>query len=293
MKDFDWNHARAFHVTAETGSFSAAARVLGQTQPTVGRQIAALETALGVLLFERVGKRLVLTPTGAALTRHIAAMQTAADEAGLAASGLSHAIEGRVAITASDVFSALLLPEMLVPLRRAAPGLVIEIVAANDLRDLQRREADIAIRHVRPTEPNLVARKLCESTGHFYAAPGYLDARGRPETTADLATHDIIGFDDPERFIGYMAALDIALTPDQFPFLCESGLVCWELAKAGLGITVMDDGVAARTEGMERVLPARAITYPVWLTTHRELHTSARIRLVFDHIAGVFRRGPP
>ena len=283
---FDWNQVRAFLATVEEGSLSAAARALGLTQPTLGRQVAGLEQALGVVLFERVGRSLLLTPSGLELLDHVRAMGQAASRISLTASGQSQDIKGQVRITASDVFSAYLLPPIVARLRAAAPGLEIHIIAANDIRDLQLREADIAIRHVRPDQPELIARLVANLTGHFYAATSYLDQRGRPQTKADLAAHDFISFGKPAEMIGYLAAHDIPLTPQNFPVNSENGIVAWLLVQQGLGILPMSDEVAAATPGTEAVLPKMdAFSFPMWLTTHRELHTSRRIRLVFDILA--------
>ncbi len=286
MTPFDWNHIRAFLATAEGGSLSAAARNLGLTQPTLGRQVAALEQDLGVMLFERVGRSLTLTAAGHELLEHVRAMGAAADKVALVASGQSQAIEGRIAITASDVFSAYLLPPILKRLRTLAPRLVIDVVAADDVRDLMRREADIAIRHVRPTQPDLIARLICEATGHFYAASSYLDLMGRPERLNDLALHTFIDMGDTERMLEYLHPLGFPITAENFRIGSASGLVTWELCKQGFGIAPMADLVAAGTPEIERVLPdAAPVTFPVWLTTHRELHTSRRIRLVYDLLA--------
>lgn len=283
---FNWNQVRAFLVTVEEGSLSAASRALGLTQPTLGRQVAALEDELGVTLFERVGRSLTLTESGHELLEHVRAMGEAANRISLTASGQSQTIEGRVLITASDVMSAYLLPPVLKRLRETAPMLEIDVVAANDIRDLQRREADIAIRHVRPEQPDLIARLVQEATGHFYAASSYLDRRGRPTSFAELSKHDFIGFGDNDRMLAYLNPLGLSLTRGNFRLGSKSGIVAWELAKSGLGIAVMSDEVAAMTPGIERLpLDMDPLVFPVWLTTHRELHTSRRIRLVFDLLA--------
>lgn len=148
---FDWNQAKAFLVTAEERSFSAAARALALTQPTVGRQVSALEEALGVALFERIGRSLSLTPAGLDLLEHVRAMGEAAGLVSISASGQSQSISGQVCITASDVVSTYHLPPVVARLREVAPEIEIEILASNALQDLRRREADIAIRHVRPS----------------------------------------------------------------------------------------------------------------------------------------------
>ncbi|CUH98858.1 LysR family transcriptional regulator [Leisingera aquaemixtae] len=289
MENPDWNHIRAFLATAETGSLSAAARQLGLTQPTLSRQVAALEAELGVLLFERLGRALALTKAGHELLSHSRKMGEAANGLTLAASGQAQSIEGTVRITASDVMSAHVLPPVLHQLRQRAPKLTIDVVAANDIRDLMRREADIAIRHVRPEQPELIARLVQEATGHFYAAKSYLNRRGRPASFAELGTHDFVGFGDTERMIGYLDPMGIPVTAENFRIGSNSGLVAWELVRQGFGITPMSDEVAAAAPEVERLLPGSdAITFPVWLTTHRELHTSRRIRLVFDLLAEFF-----
>jgi DNA-binding transcriptional LysR family regulator len=139
---FDWNQARAFLATVDEGSLSAVARVLGQTQPTVGRQVAALEQELNVTLFERVGRSLIVTQSGRELLDHVRSMAKSAERISLAASGQSQTIDGQVRITASDVLSVWMLPPFLAQLRQLAPRLGIDVVAANDIRDIQRREAD-------------------------------------------------------------------------------------------------------------------------------------------------------
>lgn len=283
---FDWTQLRAFLATAEEGSLSAAARELGLTQPTLGRQVSALEEALGVALFERVGRGLELTPSGRELLPHARAMGEAAARVALAAAGQAQAIEGRIRITASDVFSAYHLPPVLARLRATAPRLGIEVVAVNDIRDILRREADIAIRHVRPTEPDLIARKVGEGAAHFYASAGYVARHGRPETRADLKRHEFIHFGSAAQLIEHLGPMGITLDEAQFRLGSANGLVAWEMARQGLGIQIMSDEVAAMCPEMERLLPEmEAVRFPIWLVTHRELHSAARIRLVFDILA--------
>ncbi|MEO1109717.1 LysR family transcriptional regulator [Ruegeria sp. THAF33] len=284
--NFDWNQVRSFLATAEEGSFSAAARVLEQTQPTVGRQVANLEQSLGITLFERVGKSLKLTAAGTELLLHVREMADVASRISLTATSQSQAIEGQVRITASDVMSAFQLPPILKQIRLAAPRLEIDVVAANDIRDIQRREADIAIRHVRPTQPDLIARLVAEATANFYAAPSYLDQVGRPKNADDLAKLDFVGFGDVDTMIGFLNPAGIDVTRQNFRIGSQSGIVSWEMVRHGFGVSVMSDDIAALTPGIERVLPDREpFKFPIWLATHSELHTAKRIRLVFDQLA--------
>ncbi|MEM9262717.1 MAG: LysR family transcriptional regulator [Pseudomonadota bacterium] len=284
--NFDWNQARAFLATAEEGSFSAAARVLGQTQPTLGRQVAALEDALGVTLFERVGKSLNLTSAGAELLVHVRDMAAVANRVSLTATSQSQTIDGQVRITASDLMSAYQLPPILRRLRIAAPHLVIDVVAANDIRDIQRREADIAIRHVRPTQPDLIAKLVTETNAHFYAAPSYLDRVGRPKNSEELAKLDFVSFGDVDLMVNHLRSAGINVTTQNFQTRSPSGVVSWQFVRQGFGVGVMSEDIAALTPDVERLLLDREpFAFPIWLVTHSELHTARRIRLVFDLLA--------
>ena len=157
---FDWNRVRAFLVTAEEGSLSAAARALGLAQPTLGRQVEALERELGVALFERTGRGLLLTPAGHDLLGHARAMGDGAGALALSAAGQTDALDGEVAVSVSDIDAVCLLPPILERLYATHPGIRVEIVVDNALSALRRQEADIAIRNVRPTEGDLVATRL-------------------------------------------------------------------------------------------------------------------------------------
>ena len=282
---FDWNQVRAFLATAEEGSLSAAARALKQSQPTLGRQVAALEDSLGVVLFERVGRSLDLTPTGRDLLEHVRTMGAAAERVSLLASGQSQTVEGKVSISASDAVAAFLLPPIVLKLREMAPSVEVEVVASNEISDLQRREADIAIRHIRPEEPELFAKFLKDETAHLYASKGYLDRIGRPRSIDDLSKLEFFGFGDPDRMVKEFALRGINISREQIRVSCASGLVMWEMAKQGLGVCPMSDSVASRTPGIEAVVPDFEIRFPVWLAVHREVQTSRRIRIVFDLLA--------
>lgn len=281
---FDWNRARAFLVTAQEGSLSAAARALGLTQPTLGRQVDALEKELGVVLFERVGRGLELTAGGLDLLEHVQQMGEAANLVSLSASGQARTVEGNITLTASEVNSAFLLPHVLRELRRRHPGVHVKLVATNAVRDLRRREADIAIRSGRPTDPNLIATRLRDTPGRLYATRSYLKQLGWPKTKADLSRADFVGFADDDRFMNGMNALGFSLTPRNFPLGTDNHMVLWDLVKSGLGIGVIIEEVGDAEPLVERVLPDFAIPVPCWLVAHREVHTSRRLRVVWDLI---------
>lgn len=291
-KSIDWNQMRALLATVEAGSLSGAARKLGLTQPTLGRQVAALEASLGVTIFERVGRGLVLTEAGAQLVAHLRDMGEAAEKVAMAAAGQSQSIDGVVRVTVSDVYAAHVLPPLLTQLRARAPGLVVEVAAVNSISDLIRREADIAIRHVRPDQDGLIARRCADSAAYIYGAPAYFEREGRPNSAADFARAVFVGaFEGNDIFIAELNRRGVPVGPANFPWATQSGVTGWEWVRQGLCLGAMVDVVARRTPGVEVALPSlEPIPVSTWLVTHRELHTSARIRLVFDVLAEALSR---
>jgi len=183
---------------------------------------------------------------------------------------------------------------MLARLRDAAPGVEVDVIVSNELSDLRRREADIAIRHVRPSEPDLIARLVRDSRAHLYAAPAYLARFGRPASASALEGVLIIGIDRSERLLEVLRAHGLAVERQNFRHYTNNTVVGWEMVKEGLAIGIMMEEVAALTPGVVPVLPDfRPIPVPIWLTTHRELNTSRRIRLVYDFLAGELGRWTP
>lgn len=283
---FDWNHVRSFLATVEEGSLSAGARVLGVTQPTLSRQITALEQSLGITLFERGHRSSELTASGLELVEHVRAMYNAATHISLTASGQSQTIKGHVKLTCTNNVATYHLPPILKRLRMKAPEIEIELVTSNDVRDLKKREADIAIRHGRPEQLDLIAKLLGEATGTFYASTEYLDRMGRPKSLSEFSAHDFIGFESATLLIPHFKAMGIHVTRDNFKIYSESGTAIIGLVRQGLGIAILSENDVSDMPELEPILPDVA-TIPIsfWLVTHRELHTSRRIRLVYDHLS--------
>ncbi|AOW12430.1 LysR family transcriptional regulator [Hydrogenophaga crassostreae] len=286
MDQLDWNQLKAFLETAETGSLSAAARKLGLTQPTLSRQVAAIELRMGVTLFERVGKTMALTATGLDLLEHARAMGSAADALRLAATGRSEALGGVVSVSASDAVAAYLLPPLVQQLHEQEPGIAIEVIASNALSDLLRREADIAVRHVKPEQPELIARLIREAAANFYAAESWIKTHGHPRTTEEAAHLPFVGSDRSGRFLAYLRQHGLPLSEASFSCYADHTVAHWALVRQGMGIGVMMDEIANQTPGMVRVLDeVPPVQFPIWLVTHRELRTSRRIRVVFEMLA--------
>jgi len=290
---FDWNQVRAFLATAEEGSLSAAARALGQTQPTLSRQVAALEESLGVTLFERAGRAMSLTSAGLEVLEHVREMADAATRLSLSASGQSQTIEGRVIITSTSVFATYHLPRIIAKIHAAAPNIEIDILPSNEVRDLTRREADISIRHARPEQPDLIAKLVAETTAHLYASTEYIQTLGPIETLDDLARANFIGLDRQNQVIDGLREYGLNLTPEQFRFNSPSGTVLFELVRLGLGVCVLTKDIERYAANVRPILPDQmTIPIPVWLVTHRELHTSKRIRVVYDILAEELPKSP-
>lgn len=288
---FDWNQARSFLAVAEEGSLSAAALALKLTQPTVTRQLAALEDALAVTLLERTGRTVSLTPVGLDLLDHVRAMAEGANMMSLAASGQSQDIGGKVRVTASEMTAAYLLPDVLDRLYDTAPDLQLEIAADNSVRDLLLREADIAIRHRRPEQPNLIAKLACNQMMRFYAVEKYVVRYGTPRQTGDMSAHQFVSFGDFERIVGYLKLVGLDLSEKNFRYASNSQLVEWEIARTGHAIAIMNDIIASKFNEFRPVLTEiEPFSIPVWLVAHRELQTSRRIRLVFNTLASALSR---
>jgi len=289
---FEWNNTRAFLVTAEEGTLSAAAKALGMTQPTLSRQVAALETEMGVTLFERVGQRLVLTESGLELLEHARSMGNAALQFSLAATGQSQQIEGSVIISIGELDAVFRLPKMIAKLRRQEPGIDIEVVVTNETSDLKRREADIAIRSFRPTQNDLIAKKLGEEIIWLYGTEDYLKTLPHFSDVSELNDIQIIGFDRSNSVSEVLNQKGWQLTKQNFRLTTAFQLLQLEFCKKGLGLIFFPEDMGDKDSELVRAFEnlGPAIRLPVWLVCHKELRTSLRVRRVFDFIAEEFKQ---
>ncbi len=292
MDKIDWNQLKAFLETAETGSLSAAARKLGLTQSTLSRQVAAIEQRLGVTLFERAGKAMVLTATGLELLKHARNMGAAAEALDLAASGRSQSVEGVVSVSATDMVAAHLLPRLVRRIRQEVPDIAIELIVSDAISDLQRREADIAIRHVNPDRPDLIARLIRQVSANFYASKDWVKIHGHPRNPQDAASLSFVGSDRAGRYLAYLHQHGLPLSETNFSCYADNTVAHWSLVCQGLGIGAMMDEIAQKTPDIVRVLDhVPPVQFPIWLVTHSELHTSRKIRVVFDFLAEGLAQG--
>ncbi|RVD60861.1 LysR family transcriptional regulator [Mesorhizobium sp. M2D.F.Ca.ET.185.01.1.1] len=291
MKEFDWNLIKSFVAVAETGSLSGAARRLAASQPTLGRHIAELEAALGVTLFRRGRRGYELTEAGSTLYERGQAVSEQASAFSLLALGSVEAIEGTVRVAASEVVAAFVLPDMMARLGEEEPGIEVEIVASNQVENLLRRDADIAIRMVRPAQNELVARKVTDIPLCLCAASSYLDRRGRPAKPADLADHALVGFDRSDEIIRGLTSFGIPVGRSHFRFRTDNQIVLWEAVRSGNGIGIGQEPLVDRDPDIEKLpfdVPLPEL--PVWLAMHRDVRTSMRIRRVADFLHEELKR---
>lgn len=289
----DWALLRVFLAVAEAGSLSRAAAELGSSQPTLSRQMGELERQVGQALFERTRRGVTLTDAGKALRAPAQRMREHARDFSLAAAGRSTSLAGTVRITASEVVSAYLLPPVLRGLREAHPEIQIELVASNTVENLLEREADIALRMLRPTQSGLVARRLADWPLHIYAHRDYLQKHGQP-SAANLHSHQWVGYDRSDQMIKGFRDAGFRVTREFFGFRCDNQIVAWHAVCAGLGLGLGLDCVAQHRPELRRVLPGVKVpVLPMWITAHRELRGTPRLRVVFEALAAAFKDGAP
>jgi DNA-binding transcriptional LysR family regulator len=283
---FDWSLMRSFLTVIETGSLLAAARHLGVSQPTIGRHVAELEQQLGTVLFERTGRGLVATLAARSIADQARAMADSAEAIGRTLTGQSKQLTGPVRITASQSVATHLLPPLLAGFREREAGIAIDVIASNAMSNLLRREADIAVRMVRPAQSSLVARRVGEVRIGAYARKDYLRRRGVPRKPGDLLHHDLLGLDRDDSIIRSFATFGQRIERDAFVFRSDDHLVLWQAVCAGLGIGFAATWLADREPSLARILPDLPMpTLPVWLAVHREIRSSARIRALYDFLA--------
>lgn len=285
MSEPDWSLWRSFGAVVEHGSLSGAARALGLSQPTLGRHVEALEAALGVSLFERTLTGLKPTDTAIKLFEPVRQAREALAEATLRAEGANAELAGTVRITSSTVVCHYILPPLLYELRQAFPQVAIELVPSDSVESLLLREADIAVRMFRPTQLELVTRKIGEIPLVAVAHERYLRARGRPGSADELRAHDLVGFDRSDLGVATARRIGLAISHDDFVVRTDSQTNMFELLKAGLGIGFAQAYLVDDTPGLERLLPELKLPpLEMWLTTHPELFTNRRIRAIYDRL---------
>lgn len=283
---FDWSLIPSFLAVLDAGSLMGAARALEAQQPTLSRHIAQLEAQLGVALFERTGRGVQPTAAALALAEAARQMATGAEQLGQQLMRRSQSSQGKVRISASQVAACSLLPPLLAALQAEEPGIQIELVATNEVSNLLRREADIALRMVRPQQASLVARKLGDLSIQACAHRDYLARAGTPRRMEELARHSLIGYDQNDAILQGFAAAGLPLTREHFGLRTDDQVAYAQLVQAGAGIGFLAHFMVRDTPGLVPLLPELATPkLPVWLVVHREIRGNPVVRRVFDFLA--------
>ena len=287
----DWEGLRLFLTVAEQGSLSKAAETLGLSQPTLTRQVSALEASLGVVLFERTTRGMALTEVAQALLEPIRVMRDQSHAVARVAQGGGVDLAGVARLSASEMTAIYLLPDMLGALRRESPQIDIVLLATDRVSNLVEREADIAVRNVRPSQAGLVARKVADLRIGIYASDSYLARRGEPVQMADLLEHDLIAFDHGDILRDGLLAAGLDAGRLRFAMSSNSHAVAWKMVCAGLGIGFLPTLVGDAQPGVRRIMAnAPTPVLPVWMTVHQEVKANPRLRRVYDFLAESFSR---
>jgi DNA-binding transcriptional LysR family regulator len=283
---FDWTLVRSFLAALEHGSLLGAARSLNSSQPTLGRHIAELESQLGTTLFERTGRGLLPTAMALKLADSARAMEAGALQLARQASGEQSSQAGSVRISASQPVACVLLPPLLAQMRLVLPEICVQLVVSNEVSNLLKREADIALRMVQPDQGSLIAKRIGQVTISTYAHRDYLRRRGVPKLPTDLSLHDLIGSDTDNAVERGAAAMGLTLRPGQIVLRTDDLIACAEAVRAGMGIGFLADYVGRADTELVPLLPMLPLPpLPMWLVVHREIRSNRRIKAVYDFLA--------
>lgn len=287
--ELDWDHYRVFLAVLRSGSLSAAARGLGLVQPTVRRRIEALEAAVGALFVRTPGG---LAPTEAALrlSEHIAAMEASAAAFVRQASAVAGEIAGMVRVSASEMVAVEVLPAMLRPLLDEHAHLSVILSPTNRNENVLRREADVAVRMVPPTQGALRAQRIGPVPIGFHARQDYLAAHGTPDSLEALRRgHRLIGPEHDSPVVRDLRSAGILNGEERFAFRSDSDLAHVAAVRAGLGIGLCQLPLAARDPAVVQILPELTFPLETWVVMHEDLANVASVRAVFDLLVAGLR----
>jgi DNA-binding transcriptional LysR family regulator len=291
MREPDWTLYQAFLSVIDAGGLTRAAKSTGMSQPTLSRQVAALEEALGVALFERAGRGLKPSPAALRMAEEVRRMRKAAASILTAAGQEERTASGTVRITASEIIACYALPPVLAALAVSHPQIQIELEATDRVSNLLEREADIAIRMTKPSQAGLIARRLPDVATGIYVAKSMLSRISHPQSAADLLALRLIGYDKSPLILTGARRAKIPLTREDFAFRSDHQAACWQMARAGLGAGIVARFVGDADPDMTRILPKLAMApMQMWLAARSDVKSAPRLRAVFDALADGLKR---
>lgn len=278
-----WDLVHIYLTAIREGSLSSAARKLGTSQPTVRRQIEALEAELGASLFTRAPSGLIPTERGEALRTQAESAEAAVGAFRRSASGPAESATGIIRITCSEVYGVEIMPQLLAGMMRKYQGLQTELALSNRTEDLLKREADIAVRMTEPKQAALIAKKVSPVELGFFASSDFFKLYTSPKTYSELAEKGrFIGDDRRDQIARGFTAAKLKL-PQNIVLRTDSDLAQLAAIRAGLGIGICQVMLAKRS-GLVRVLPALTLKLNTWIVMHEDLKHMRRVRIVFDYL---------
>lgn len=288
----DWDRVRIFHAVAGAGSFTKAADRLGLSQSAISRQIGALEESIGTALFHRHARGLILTEQGEVLlgtaeeiAKKIATVETTLSE-------VRDEAAGHLRINTTIGIGTVWLTSHLFDFRARYPDITLELVVTDSEVDLSMREADVAIRLNRPTQPDLVQRKLMTFHTHIYGSRRYLDARGEPASVADLDRHDLIAYGDkwqpPVPSLNWILAAgrdEEEVHGRQATLIINNVFGMLRACESGLGLASLPDYLGSNNPALTRVLPEiEGPSFTAYFVYPEELRASRRVAVFRDFL---------
>ncbi|MFK7831007.1 MAG: LysR family transcriptional regulator [Congregibacter sp.] len=287
----DWSDMAIFLAVLDAGSLIAAAELLNLSQPTVGRRLSALEERIGVQLFARAGRRMVPTEVAHRIEESARKMSREMHAIQRGIAGASKGLHGQVTISANEGTGTEWLIPVIASLQRKYPDILIELKIEARAANLVQREADIALRMGRPTQLDLITRKLATVGFGFYASDDWLARNGPVSEIRDLSG---LAWVRGAFAKGHKDALGSFFEEHQLePNIAvstNSPAAQLIAVREGMGVGVISHRWASRIPGLQRLIPDfDATTIDLWLVTHEDLRYSARIRAVADHIADAAR----
>ncbi|MCJ8269732.1 MAG: LysR family transcriptional regulator [Psychrosphaera sp.] len=289
MNQLSWEWIQSFVVVAHCGSLSKAATVLGTSQPTLSRHMAALEQQLGITLFDRSTQGLKITSDGAKLIESSEAMQQGAQRFARLASGATLSLSGEVRISANEVVGLYYLPRVIAEFNLLYPEVTVEVDISNKATSLNKRDADIALRMFRPTQPDLVAKRLHDIELQFTASKDYLARQGEPQTLGEICNHPIIGFDREQQTEKAVEAMGLSIADVTIISKTDFLPLQIELARNGAGITITHRQIIEQFDQLQQILPNVPIPkLELWLVCHGDVQHNRRIRALMDFLAEAF-----
>lgn len=291
----DWDKLRVFHAVAEAGSLTHAGETLHLSQSAVSRQIRGLEESLGVTLFHRHARGLILTEQGEVLFEATREMSVRLLAAGARIRDSRDEVFGELRVTTTVGFGAMWLTPRLPRFAEAYPDLSLDLLMTENVLDLPMREADVAIRMREPQQAELIRRPLFDVSMRFYASTDYLTRHGTPETPEALRGHRMIGYSPNAQQptpVGYWLNAQLGLAHRSM-LLMNNYFAMLQAAEHGLGITMLPDYLAVDHPTLRVVVPTlHSPSFTVYFTYPEELRRSRRVEAFRDFVTAeveVFR----